>query len=338
MEIVIPPAPPLLEDIQSGIENLNRSDFDHETLSIALHTLCHTRGEPKTTPHLSLIIKALANHDVVCFLTQAKRLVRVLNHIKALGGVVPELHFIHRAAASRVVDMLKAAPDLERVTLRYWFYRWDSLRNLLNPKTLKQFTLIKFDSLTTLNFLEECKNLTHFNVTDVKCSSWSSLADLQSLEHFGATKAGTIDLSSLANLKNLKSLSIDQCQIQNWNSLKSLSSIEKFCTRCSGFIDVSLLGEMHCLKSLTIDLSPITDWTGLTELSSVEKLEVYGSGFSNTAILENMACLKHLIISHCNVNNWSGLDKLSSLKTIEIYNCPSFEQSKLNRKLEIKTW
>lgn len=183
-----------------------------------------------------------------------------------------------------------------------------TVRATLNKQIekLDENTLLELDSLqymptpqliSSLNGLENCKNLIYLQMGSQDIS----------------------DVSPLASLIKLKVLGLDQNRkISNITPLAGLINLEWLNLDSNLLTDISPLKDMVKLKFLDLQLNTITDLSAIQNMKQLRTLELFRASLNDISSLANLTNLNQLWIIQSNLTDISNLSNLKNTTNLNL--------------------
>jgi internalin A len=160
--------------------------------------------------------------------------------------------------------------------------------------------------VTDISPLSSLTNLTKLSLCNDQISDISPLSKLFKLEWLAVEVNPLEDISPLSELTSLEILGLAGDQITDISPLASLTNLTILCLQCNEVTDISILSNLTNLTDLRLiqnnidDISPLVENTGLGEGDSVllggNNLEVYegSEDMENIKILETRGVIVSL--------------------------------------------
>ena len=200
-----------------------------------------------------------------------------------------------------------------------------SLRNVDAMKGLVNLEEVKFDSLYSLESLENLK----YNGTELSLWGWDELKNLdgvqnmRQLESINIASKNISDISALKGMKSLKEIVIRRC-----DNLISLSGIESLASLELLDIDSEVINSLSDLKDLKnlgrahIECDKLLNLKGLEEAPNITELNLTSKGLEDISNTKSLTKLKNLDLSECSsIESLSGLEKLNLLESLKVTDC-----------------
>ena len=177
------------------------------------------------------------------------------------------------------VDAKISSSDIKNLTKLKGIFSKNTIKDFVNiipsPENIVSLGSYEDFSVTSLDGLEEFKNLVQLYIASSHISDISVLKKLTGLEYLCLEDAGSItDFTPITYLTSLEVFDITSSKLKNLSFLDSLDNITEFSLRKSRITDISALEKYKssltklCLSENydVADYSAIGEFTGLTEL------------------------------------------------------------------------
>ncbi len=199
-----------------------------------------------------------------------------------------------------------------------------SLEIIGELKNLKKLTLYDFSNVINLNFINELKNLTHFEAKGCQFLEITELGNVSSLKSLTIKSNQTsFDLTCLSQTTNLNSLKLSYPSLLNLeqlNSLKELSYLKL--TVQTG--KISIEDFKHCQQLETLSFSGFEDINDIEKLKNFSQLKnlSFNKCINTNINLEYIAEVKNLNFLHLekcrDIFGWANMKKFNRLRKLNI--------------------
>jgi Leucine-rich repeat (LRR) protein len=171
------------------------------------------------------------------------------------------------------------------------------------PRNITVFTILKGDSVTSLDSLEGLVELERLDLAGCK-----ALTDLTPLR--GLTALQSINLSSRWKLPDLTPL----------QGLTALHSLDL--SSCPNLTDLTPLKGLTALQSIDLHGCPLTDLTPLQGLTALQSIDLHGCPLTDLTPLQGLAALQSISLAWCKaLTDLNGLQGLTALQSIDLRFC-----------------
>ncbi|EBF5184245.1 leucine-rich repeat domain-containing protein [Listeria monocytogenes] len=193
--------------------------------------------------------------------------------------------------------------------------------------------------VTTLNGLENLRNLTDLYLSDNQISDLTPLISLRRLRNLDFSNNQISDISSLIGLRNLDMLRLSNNQINDISPLEQLRRLSILDLSNNKLDEVTSLIQLGNLESLYLSNNQIMDVSLLSALEKLEILNLSDNKIVDISFLANLKNLGSLNLNHNQISDVSSLDSLKNmplLKDIQILGQEvSFPTIKWSRPLSL---
>lgn len=175
--------------------------------------------------------------------------------------------------------------------------------------------------ITTLNGLENLRNLTDLYLSDNQINDLTPLIGLRRLENLDLNNNQIRDLSSLIGLRSLDMLRLSNNQISDISSLEQLEMLKVLDLSNNKIDDVKSLIRLWNLESLYLSNNQIIDASLLCDLERLEILSISDNQIADVSFLASLKNLGSLNLNNNQISDVSSLDSLKNmpfLKDIQI--------------------
>lgn len=150
--------------------------------------------------------------------------------------------------------------------------------------------------ITSLDGIENCKNLTMLFLDNNEIADIQNLAYLKELSGLSVTRNKIIDLAPLSSLTNLKQLDLNFNKITDISALVSLTNLETLnlagSTNGNQIVDISSLASITGLKNIWLANNRISDVSALVHLANPKMINLDGNPLSDDSINKYIPQLK----------------------------------------------
>lgn len=178
----------------------------------------------------------------------------------------------------------------------------------------------KNGSISNLDGLQYCINLSFLNLNGNQISDISSLSNLINLKYLYLERNQISDVSSLSNLTNLRILNLNGNRINDIRPLINLTSLNDLYLRGNQIDDTSYLGNLTNLNVLNLTKNKINDISFLSNLTTLKGLYLNGNQISNISSVSNLINLKYLYLDRNQISDISPIKKLTKLIGVRLSN------------------
>ncbi|CEJ75541.1 hypothetical protein ATCC9714PCS11_00821 (plasmid) [[Clostridium] sordellii] len=187
-------------------------------------------------------------------------------------------------------------------------------------KLLKRLNL-RSSSITNLEGIEYCTNLTHLEANNNQISDISVLSKLSNLTHLELNKNQISNISALSNLTNLTDLSLSENRISDVSELSNLTKLTTLYLSKNQISNISALSNLTNLTTLSLNVNNrISDISALSNLTNLTALYLSDNKISDVSILSNLTKLTNLNLANNKVNDISVLSNLTNLTDLSLGN------------------
>ncbi|SDF26795.1 leucine-rich repeat domain-containing protein [Cellulophaga baltica] len=175
--------------------------------------------------------------------------------------------------------------------------------------------------------IDEDKNIIALNLSDLRISDLSFLADLKDLQSLYLDSNIIEDLSFIKNLINLKNLSLNENSISDVDSLSGLINLEILNLSENNILNITALSKLKKIKHLNISSNNITDISIIKAFKNLKALYADDNSISDLVCISSLLSLKRINFSKNKITDISSLKKLKYLQEFIFSNNRIFDLS-----------